>query len=406
MTDLSPFIEQYIKNFNYIRRKEKYKWIFLKSFYWDFDAPDFAEMVKQAFKHSENLLYSKNERSLHELQSLANSNESDVRKAFECLYAFDIDIEKRMLEFQRIMKPLAKQRYKLGITNTPQTQQSAHAISVYLFAQFPETYYMYKSRMFEDFTKEVEYHIKPKYNGGIINIPPFIEMCHDIEPYLFENKELMGMHDKWVSDNDFLGIDPENHLLTQDFIYAVFYHFKNLKIEVEKIDKTFHLISSSEIDASKIDVKEERVFSFKPVRNNDYFNNHKKQKQLGSKGESFVMEYEKKYLIKNGRPDLANKVELVSKTKGDGLGYDVLSFDIEGKEKFIEVKTTRSSCKQEFFVTANELEFSKQNAKSYWLYRVYDFNPETQSGKIKKISGNIENICKIPSIYSVILNDK
>ena len=42
-----------------------------------------------------------------------------------------------------------------------------------------------------------------------------------------------------------------------------------------------------------------------------------------------------------GRDDLAGKVEQVSETVGDGLGYDVLSFEAaNSSKKLVEVKTT------------------------------------------------------------------
>ncbi len=44
-------------------------------------------------------------------------------------------------------------------------------------------------------------------------------------------------------------------------------------------------------------------------------------------GEQFVVEIERKRLLEARRDDLAAKVEWVAETLGDGLGYDVLSFN-------------------------------------------------------------------------------
>lgn len=62
---------------------------------------------------------------------------------------------------------------------------------------------------------------------------------------------------------------------------------------------------------------------------------------LGKLGELLVVEWEKKTLRQCGRQDLASQVEHVSETLGDGVGYDILSFDKYGNEKYIEVKTTK-----------------------------------------------------------------
>lgn len=60
-------------------------------------------------------------------------------------------------------------------------------------------------------------------------------------------------------------------------------------------------------------------------------------------------------------------------TKGDGEGYDILSFDAEGRQLFIEVKTTGGSCQDQFFMSANELEFAKKHPANYYVYRLYNW---------------------------------
>jgi len=55
------------------------------------------------------------------------------------------------------------------------------------------------------------------------------------------------------------------------------------------------------------------------------------------------------------------------------LGYDIHSFEADGRDRLIEVKTTASGPGRSFHVTRNELEVSKQRADAFWLYRVFDF---------------------------------
>jgi len=43
----------------------------------------------------------------------------------------------------------------------------------------------------------------------------------------------------------------------------------------------------------------------------------------------------------------------VSVLEGDGAGYDILSFHVDGTAKHIEVKTTTRACDSDFFVSAN-----------------------------------------------------
>ena len=74
-----------------------------------------------------------------------------------------------------------------------------------------------------------------------------------------------------------------------------------------------------------------------------------------------------------GQSRLSDHVEHVSVTRGDGLGYDVLSFETDGRERFIEVKTTAFGKDTPFFVSRNELLFAEACAEQFHLYRLFEF---------------------------------
>jgi hypothetical protein len=59
---------------------------------------------------------------------------------------------------------------------------------------------------------------------------------------------------------------------------------------------------------------------------------------------------------------------------GDGVGFDVLSFD-EGddSERFIEVKSTGLGKYHPFSVTSTEVRCSEDCPERFRLYRVFDF---------------------------------
>ena len=78
-----------------------------------------------------------------------------------------------------------------------------------------------------------------------------------------------------------------------------------------------------------------------------------------------------------GRADLADRVRHIAEIEGYGLDYDGSSFEVEGSELHIEVKTTRGGADKDFFVSANEVEFSSRHSASYCLYRLYDFESLT-----------------------------
>lgn len=102
-------------------------------------------------------------------------------------------------------------------------------------------------------------------------------------------------------------------------------------------------------------------------------------RKLGRAGEEFIVQRERWYLGSQGRADLAEKVEWVSDTRGDGLGYDILSFDpATGAEIYIEVKTTNCGPDFPFYASLTEVDASIELGSRYRLYRVFNFSTEPQ----------------------------
>ncbi|RHW22118.1 DUF3883 domain-containing protein [Pseudomonas jilinensis] len=105
----------------------------------------------------------------------------------------------------------------------------------------------------------------------------------------------------------------------------------------------------------------------------DYLSLEASNAQLGELGEQFVISLEKARLISLGKESLADKVEQVSDTIGPSAGFDILSFEADGSDRYIEAKTTKYGKQTPFYVTPNELRFSERNAARYHLYRVFGF---------------------------------
>jgi Domain of unknown function (DUF3883) len=113
---------------------------------------------------------------------------------------------------------------------------------------------------------------------------------------------------------------------------------------------------------------ERLVRKFNPVERD--FRNRK----LGREGEELVVHFERERLNQRDRPDLAKKIRWISEEDGDGAGYDILSFDEKGKERFLEVKTTVGSDTTPFYITRNELSLSSERPEAFRLCRVFDFS--------------------------------
>ncbi|OGQ04454.1 MAG: hypothetical protein A3F82_04075 [Deltaproteobacteria bacterium RIFCSPLOWO2_12_FULL_44_12] len=97
---------------------------------------------------------------------------------------------------------------------------------------------------------------------------------------------------------------------------------------------------------------------------------NRKRKMTGLQGEEIAVALEQEFFESIGRKDLADKVRHVSAEYGDGLGYDVLSFFEDGREKYIEVKSTTTALKSPFYLSRNELGFLKDHNEDTFLYRV------------------------------------
>lgn len=144
---------------------------------------------------------------------------------------------------------------------------------------------------------------------------------------------------------------------------------------------------------------------FRGKKSPDYGLIDSRNKKLGLEGELLVLNKEIIHLREINRYDLADKVIHVSVVEGDGAGYDIKSYDDDGNVKFIEVKTTKGSANTSFFISPNELEFSKAHATHYQLYRLYNFEVETSSGKFYVIKGNLfEQLDITPTQYKAQLN--
>jgi hypothetical protein len=116
-----------------------------------------------------------------------------------------------------------------------------------------------------------------------------------------------------------------------------------------------------------------------------------------------VVRYEEEYLKSIGRSDLAKKVKHVAKSEGDGLGYDILSFTEDGEEKYIEVKTTKGDFYSTFYITRNELEWSKLHPSKYYLYRLFNFKDSLSTADLTIIKGDLSSICLMPLSFKVNL---
>lgn len=155
----------------------------------------------------------------------------------------------------------------------------------------------------------------------------------------------------------------------------------------------------------------EKLESFYPSSKNqktgkkDYITEHKKKIEVGEIGEKMVLIAEKQRLSSEGAPEtLISRIKRVAEEK-DGLGYDILSYNIDSSPRYIEVKTTSLSPSNFYFeLTSNELSISKKYAENYYLYIVIDIlSPNPRIKVIRNPFGDNSSMKLVPIKYRVNL---
>lgn len=155
-----------------------------------------------------------------------------------------------------------------------------------------------------------------------------------------------------------------------------------------------------DFEEERINFKEQEEIIKINCKKLDYEEIHHQNIKLGEAGEKFIFEREKKRVEKyNLGKD--KKVIWASKEYGDGLGYDILSYDANGNKKLIEVKTTDGRKDTPFYITNNELQKSIEEEKCFYLYRVYNYDTVNENGGILVYKGSLEEYCKTPILYKI-----
>jgi len=98
-----------------------------------------------------------------------------------------------------------------------------------------------------------------------------------------------------------------------------------------------------------------------------------RNRALGKAGEERVLKHERDTLTAAGREDLAQQIRWVSVEDGDGAGYDIASFDADGRQRLIEVKTTKGWDRTPFHISRNELAVADERREEWCLFRLWNF---------------------------------
>ena len=229
-----------------------------------------------------------------------------------------------------------------------------------LFVYHPEEYApIYSKEHLNYFVAELNLHANPK---STVEMQRALMSYRTTWPVLMEHSAVLYMH----------------------FLYQIFPQVKTPSTPEEKTlsmpqAKTppLPLLDLAINGASFIDQmppislpKENKRSVDKIAPKIDYIEQQRQRKRIGNRGEAIVFSMEEQRLKEEGRPDLVKNMQHAS-DKSDKEGYDIVSYDMDGSPRYIEVKATSAgNLDRGFYISSNELEKSK-SLPNYYIYIVF-----------------------------------
>ncbi|MCX7549021.1 AAA family ATPase [Xanthomarina sp. F1114] len=201
---------------NYILKKgnqdEVYKWNAIVHFqeHWDFDAPDFYEMFKEAFRKKENLMF---QNSYGFLDKLGKQFPDKLKRLFSVLL-------NKNSSFNAIYKTSRQfaDEYLLDLKQALNRDNLSHqlderAISFICVLNNPEKFYLYKANVYDELCSYFEIN---KVNTAGEKYDHFVELGDQFVSYIQKDEELLQLCNNYIPET--FGFNSEK-LIFQDIVY-------------------------------------------------------------------------------------------------------------------------------------------------------------------------------------------
>lgn len=157
---------------------------------------------------------------------------------------------------------------------------------------------------------------------------------------------------------------------------------------VEKEPKPIELSLPEEIDFEQVEVAAPRP---KPVQRSsngerggarkiNYRAKQDSNDAVGQIGEEFALRYENWRLRNN--EELRSAIDHVSK-RDDTAGYDIRSYEPDGSNRYLEVKSTLGAAETQFFLSDAELKKAEELGSSYVILRVFNLSGDPKCIEIR-----------------------
>ena len=272
--------------------------------------------------------------------------------------------------------------------------------------------------------------ISPMFKGKVLSVyypNKFLNIFSASHLNYFINNLALDNNSKSEIDKQALLLTYKNNdslmknWTVYEFSKFLYFSFGNPKDEIKEKDlpkelrdfklKDFPPIESLKFDFVNLETEEFETSKSKQSKGKnkktDYLGRSKKFKRIGDRGEQIVLRAERQFLEKNGKFDLAKKIDHIAE-RDDSAGFDILSYELDGTEKPIEVKATlRKVGRSKIYLSANELKKSeeKENYHFYIIYETGSNRPKIWKIKAEKLNSD-KNIIKEPILYQLNLSTK
>ena len=206
-------IDTYKADFERVNQEERYKWEAVGCYRrnWDIEAENFAQMYAEAFKEASNLLAANMYWPYKMVITFAEQEPEKVRALFKMLYNEEIPLAQRYVDFRAAFDEFYKPQ-KLN------HYQDLHAISVYLSFEYPDKYYIYKYKVFKDFSSNIGYVTdRSKFQSEVYKLEAFFDVCELVLEEVKKDTELQEISSARLDEGCYE--DSGLHLLTHDVVY-------------------------------------------------------------------------------------------------------------------------------------------------------------------------------------------
>ena len=222
---IKEVLANYKKELNKYWDDEKYKWVAVQHFqdHWNIEAEDFAGMLKESFSQTYNLLQGGMYYANKMICELAQLNPEKMRSLFRLLYNERLPLVDRLQPFRTGCDELLEE-FRQGAAEPEKAKnhyQDLRALCVYLSFRYPETYFLFKYRMYTGFRKLVGFQeTSQEKDSEIRKYDNYARMCQAVLKEIEADEALQQMQREYVDSETECYSDPKFHLLAQTIIYV------------------------------------------------------------------------------------------------------------------------------------------------------------------------------------------